>query len=648
MQNAGRHEEAFSGAEALLTDLPENRDLLLIAASSLRRLSRVPEALAMLDRLEPLQPRFSQLHQERGLCYVALKDAPRTIESLLRAVNINPALTMSWRMLEGVYRLSGDFESAATASAHSATLKALPPEVVAATSLFSDGELELAEQVTRAFLLKHGDDPEAMRLLAKIGMARDVLDDAETLLEAVLVLAPDYVAARRDYAQVLIQRQKYRQARDEVRRLLEAQPKNLDDRSLAATIAAGLGEHEAAIALYREMLVDAPESPDVRLWLGHALKTVGRLPEAIDAYLGAAAARPDFGDAYWSLANLKTYRFDDATLERMRSVEGAASTAPIDRYHFCFALGKALEDRGEVGASWRYYERGNALKRAESRYRPEIIETNTKKQIEVCTRAFFERRVGWGAPTPEPIFIVGLPRSGSTLIEQILASHSLVEGTQELPDVPRIVAELQGRDPDLDDPRYPAALVDLNREDFKRLGERYLAETRAHRIGKPFFIDKMPNNFRHIGLIHLMLPNAKIIDARRDPMSCCFSNLKQLFANGQEFTYSTDDIARYYRTYLELMRHWDVALPGKVLRVQHEDVVDDLESNVRRLLDHCGLPFEPACIDFHKTERSVRTPSSEQVRQPIFRDGLNQWRKYEAWLEPLQVALGDALVRYRD
>jgi hypothetical protein len=234
------------------------------------------------------------------------------------------------------------------------------------------------------------------------------------------------------------------------------------------------------------------------------------------------------------------------------------------------------------------------------------------------------------------------------LIEQILASHSGVEGTQELADVPRIVVDLKGRDSELDNPRYPAVLAGMTAEDFRRLGEKYLTDTRIYRTGKARFIDKMPNNFRHIGLIHLMLPNAKIIDARREPMACCFGNLKQLFAQGQEFCYSVEDIARYYRTYLELMRHWDTALPGRVLRVQHEDVVDDLEGTVRRLLDYCELQFEPACIEFHKTERSVRTASSEQVRQPIYREGLDQWRHYEPWLEPLRESLGDALTRYRD
>jgi tetratricopeptide (TPR) repeat protein len=486
-----------------------------------------------------------------------------------------------------------------------------------------------------------------MRLLAKIGIARDVLDDAELLLEAALVLAPDYRAARHDYAYTLVQRHKYAQARDELQVLLDLDPGNPEYRSLAATAFVGLGDHDRAIALYRQMIADMPEFPDAHLWLAHALKTVGQVPEAIEAYRAAAAARPDFGDAYWSLANLKTYRFTDEEIARMRAQEASPTTAMEDRWHLCFALGKALEDRGEMAESWRWYERGNALKRAESQYRPEIYETNTRKQIEVCTRDFFARRTGWGDPRPDPIFILGLPRSGSTLLEQILASHSQVEGTQELSDIQRVALEMQGRFPDLDNPRYPSALADLSQEDFLRLGERYLAETQVYRTGKPFFIDKMPNNFRHIGLIHLMLPNAKIIDARREPMACAFGNLKQLFAQGQEFTYSVEDISRYYRTYLDLMAHWDAVLPGRILRVHHEDVVADLEGSVRRMLDHCGLAFEPACVDFHKTERSVRTPSSEQVRQPIFREGLDQWRKYQPWLGPLQDALGDALDRYR-
>ncbi len=643
----GRHAEVLTRLRGPLAEFPENRDLLLLAATSQRHLKRIDESLATLERLAALQPNFSLMHQERGLCHVARKDAPAAIDALLRAVNINPALPMSWRMLEGVYRLTGDTRNAALAAGHGAALKALPPEVVTATSLFSDGDLAPAEQIVRAFLLRYGNHPEAMRLLAKIGMAHDILDDAELLLEGVMVLTPDHLPARHDYAQCLIKRQKFRQAREQVDRLLAADRDHMDYRSLAATIAVGLGEHDRAIALYRDMLAEAPDAPDLHLWLGHALKTIGQLPEAIDAYRAAAAARPDFGDAYWSLANLKTYRFTDDEIVRMRAEEARPPAALEDRIHLCFALAKALEDRDEIAESWTYYERGNALKRAESRYRPDILETNTASQIAVCTPAFFARRAGWGDPRPDPIFILGLPRSGSTLLEQILASHTQVEGTQELADIQRIVQELQGRDPDPADPRYPAVLTDLSEADVRALGERYLAETQVYRTDTPRFIDKMPNNFRHVGLIHLILPHARIIDARREPLACCFSNLKQLFANGQEFSYGIEDIARYYRTYLDLMTHWDTVLPGRVLRVHHEDVVADLEGSVRRLLDYCGLPFEPACIEFHKSKRSVRTPSSEQVRRPIFRDGLDQWRKYEPWLSPLREALGDAPDRYR-
>ena len=647
LADSGEHVDALSRLGVPLADYPDNRDLLLLAAICQRHLGRTDESLATLDRLGALQPNFSLMHQERGLCHVARKDAPTAIAALLRAVNINPALPMSWRMLEGIYRLIGDRDNAAMAAGHRTVLASLPPDVVRATSLFSDGDLAPAEQIVRAYLLRHGDHPEGMRLLAKIGMAHDVLDDAELLLAGVVALAPDHLPARYDYARCLVARHKYAEARGLLVHLLASDPRHRDYRSLAATIAVGLGEHERAIDLYRELLVEMPDSPDVRLWLGHALKTIGQLPAAIETYRGAAAARPDFGDAYWSLANLKTYRFTDDEIAAMRAEEAKPPPAPEDRIHLCFALGKALEDRGETAKSWRYYERGNALKRAASRYRAEIIETNTRKQIEVCTPAFFARRAGWGDPSPDPIFILGLPRSGSTLLEQILASHSQVEGTQELPDIQRIVQGMQEREPDFDDPRYPAALTELTEAQFRALGETYLAGTRVYRTDKPRFIDKMPNNFRHIGLIHLMLPNARIIDARREPMSCCFSNFKQLFASGQEFAYSMADIARYYRTYLDLMRHWDRALPGRVLRVHHEDVVADLEGSVRRILDHCGLAFERACVDFYKSTRSVRTPSSEQVRQPIFRDGLDRWERYEPWLGPLRDALGDATDRYR-
>jgi len=644
LSKGGRHAEALVAAEALAVTAPQDRDLLYLIAANQRCLNRIHEALETLRRLEQLDPRFSLLYQERGYCYTTLRDAPRAIEAFLRSADINPALEKSWSMLERLFRMTGDARNAAAAAEHISSLKNLQPEVVRAGSLFSDGDLSAAENILRAYLRISSDDVEALRLLARIQHQRAVLGEAESLLEAALEVKPNYVAARLDYVRVLIDRQKYLRAREETDTLLRLEPGNRDYLCLYAAACVGLGEHESAIARYRELLAASPASADLHVSLGHSLKAVGRKKEATESYQMAAAARPSFGDAWWSLANLKTYSFSQNEIVQMRAEEAAPGTDPVDRYHLCFALGKALEDRNEFAESWQFYERGNALKRAESRYHPDITETNTLKQVEVCTAQFFGARVGVGEPNFDPIFIVGLPRSGSTLIEQILASHSLVEGTHELSDIQRIVVEIRG----LEDNRYPAALAELAPEEFRRLGERYITDTRAYRQGKPFFIDKMPNNFCHIGLIHLMLPNAKIIDVRRDPMACCVSNLRQLFAKGQEFTYSIEDIARYYRTYLELMRHWDAVLPGRILRVWHEDVVEDLEGNVRRILGFCGLEFEPTCVEFYKTERSVNTASSEQVRRPIFLGGLFQWRNYEPWLGPLKDKLDDALIRYRE
>jgi tetratricopeptide (TPR) repeat protein len=642
-----RFADALRALDLLLPAHPEHSELLYLRAVSQRMRGDTASALATLATLERLHPRFSRLYQERGYCYVALKHAPQAIEAFLRGVSVNPALPASWHMLEGLYRMTGQTAEAARAAAHAATLKKLPAAVVTATALFYDGELAEAEQIVRDFLLREGHHVEAMRLLARIGLEHDVLDDPQLLLEAVLDLEPDYHAARFEYAQTLCRRHLYLEAQAQVEKLLAVDRSNRDYRTLHAMTCVGLGQHERAMELYRALLPGALNPAELHLSIAHSLKTLGRQAPAIAEYHTAAAAREGFGDAWWSLANLKTYRFSDAELEEMRAAEAAPSTTAVDRFHLCFALGKALEDREQYAPSFEYYARGNALKRAAGRYRPEVIEVNTRLQIEVCTPELFARHQGSGAPAADPIFIVGLPRSGSTLIEQILASHTKVEGTHELADILRMVVELQGRDWQLDNPRYPGVLAHMSAADFRRLGEKYLHDTRSYRSGKAYFIDKMPNNFRHIGLIHLMLPNAKIIDARREPMACCFGNLKQLFAHGQEFAYDVEDVARYYRTYLDLMRHWDAALPGRVLRVHYEDLVADLEGNVRRLLDYCGLTFEPSCVEFYKTERSVRTASSEQVRQPIYREALEQWRHYEPWLGPLREALGDALTRYR-
>ena len=462
----GRHSEALVAAEVLAVAAPQNRDLLYLIAANQRCLNRIHEALETLRRMEQLHPRFSLLYQERGYCYTTLRDAPRAIEAFLRGVDINPALAKSWSMLERLFRMTGDARNAAAAAERISSLKNLPPEVVRAGSLFSDGDLSAAENILRVYLRTSSDDVEALRLLARIQHQRDVLDEAESLLEAALEVKPNYVAARLDYVRVLIDRQKYLRAREETDTLLRLEPGNRAYLSLYAAECVGLGEYEPAIALYRELLAASPASADLHVSLGHSLKAVGRKKEATESYEMAAAARPSFGDAWWSLANLKTYRFSQNEIVQMRAEEAAPGTDPVDRYHLCFALGKALEDRNEFAESWQFYERGNALKRAESRYHPDITESNARKQVEVCTAQFFAARVGVGVPNLDPIFIVGVPRSGSTLIEQILASHSLVEGTHELSDIQRIVVEIRG----LEDNRYPAVLAELAPEEFRGLG----------------------------------------------------------------------------------------------------------------------------------------------------------------------------------
>ena len=637
----GRYEQALAVAQSSLAATPHDRDVLDGLAVSLRHLRRVPDALAALARLQEMHPNFSRLYQERGQCYVVQRSAANAIEAFEQAIVRCAALPASWAALERLYRMTGRLEDADTAAAHVAKLAQSRHEVVRASALFADGDTCSAEHLVRRFLRSRPDDIEGMRLLARIGIKLDVLDDAEFLLESVLMLAPDYCAARYDYALALLKRHKHVRARQELDRLLARDPANRAYRTTDAAICMGFGDFENALSRYRMLLEEAPNDPDLHLSVAHALKTLGSTAEAIRSYRAAAAIRPCYGEAYWSLANLKTYRFSDVEIERMRREEAEPGASLSDRYHLCFALGKALEDRCDYAASFAHYSRGNSLKATECRYRPAVIELNSLEQQRVCTAAFFASRRGAGAHDDAPIFIVGLPRSGSTLLEQILSSHTRVEGTMELGEIPRLVQDLLGRQSDEQHPRYPSLLSELPIGEFRRFGERYLADTLCYRRSeKPHFIDKNPNNFRHLGLIHLILPNAKIIDARRHPMACCFGNFKQLFAVGQQFTYSLEHIARYYRAYVELMRHWDTVLPGRILRVHHEDVVTDLEGSVRRLLEFCGLEFEPACLDFHRTRRQVNTASSEQVRQPLYREGMDQWRHFEPYLNDLRDALG--------
>lgn len=595
-------------------------------------------ALAVLSDLERRQPGSGRVAQERGHYERARGREPAALVAYERSVMLNDALVESWAALEQLYRSAGRINDAEIAAAWNSRLTKLPLPLMRGSSLLNEGDVDQAEQLIRGYLQTHGGHVEGMRLLAQIGVKTHVLDDAEMLLEHVLTAAPSYHDARYEYASVLLERRRYYPALLQARALLAVQPANRNYLILYASACDGLGECDEALRVYQRLSEHNPEDAELKVAMAHVQRACGKTQEAVQNLRAAAASPKSFAGACLGLSNLKTYRFADEEIARMRAMEAAPGTPLAERYQLCFALGKALEDRADFAASFGYYERGNVLKRSELNHKPDAVERAMRLQASVCTAEFFAARRGSGCPRPDPIFIVGLPRSGSTLIEQILASHSQVDGTIELPDIPRLVHQFRNRDGS-DTPRYPAILAEIGPAELSLMGEAYLAETRVFRKGAPYFVDKMPSNFRDIGFIHLILPNAKIIDARREPMACCFGNFKQLFTHGMEFKYSLAEIGRYYCNYVELMDHWDRVLPGKILRVQHEDVVEDLEGSVRRLLEFCGLPFEPACLEFHRTERTVRTVSSEQVRRPIYREGLDQWRNFEPWLGPLKSAL---------
>jgi tetratricopeptide (TPR) repeat protein len=634
--------ESLPACLALLGEVPENRDILYLAAVSQRCLGRIADALGTLARLEAAHGAFGRVYQERGHCYRQVGENALALAAHRRAVALNPTLSASWSAIEA---LAGDTapadEALAGPVARRYFLLELPRALQGVYDLYYEGELVVAAHLTAQFLDSNPEHIEALHLQALIAARLDALEEAQAILEHALALAPDHRPMRQEYAAVLLKQHDFATALPQIVALLRAHPADRDHRAVYASTCLSLGRAQEALQVYRDLAVEEPGRADWALAVGYALQVIGRSDEAVESYRQAVRLRPGWGEAYWSLANLKTYRFSPAEVEAMRTRLAASDIAPADRCPLEFALGKALEDRTNYAEAFRCYELGNALKRSQVTFQVVEIERNTHLQKSLCTRAFFAERRGFGAPDDSPIFIVGLPRSGSTLLEQILASHSRVEGTRELAHITRLANRL-GLPPRSDGvARYPSVLAELGAEEARRLGERYLEETRPYRAGHPRFIDKMPGNFRHLGLIHLMLPNARIIDARRGPMACCLSNFKQLFAAGHEFTYSLEDLGRYYRSYVELMAHWEGTLPGRILRVDHERLVQDFEGGVRRLLGFCGLDFEVGCLEFYKTERAVHTASSEQVRRPVSARDLERWRCFEPWLGELRGALGD-------
>ncbi|MEQ1497347.1 MAG: sulfotransferase [Novosphingobium sp.] len=640
----GQLDEAEQLCSQALAASPQHRDAIYTLAAIQRYAGRPLDGLATIAKLIALDPGYGRAYQERGHCLRALDRMDEALGAYQNAVAFNLGLLASWKMLAQMHGAAGRAEAAGFARGQCAYLESLPPELQAVISLIHEHRLGKAETQVRAFLQARGHHTEGMRLLADIGARYNSYDEAEFLLESCLVLEPDNTNAHFDYVNLLHKRQKFGQALEQATALCRKAPDKPQFDLLYANQALAVGHFDEALTIYRRQIEQTPENPTLHLSVGHALKTVGKQDEAIGAYRDAYRVRPEFGDAYWSLANLKTYRFEESEVAQMREIEDQPNTQLVDRYHLCFALGKALEDRGDYAASFAYYERGNQLKRDEVGYDWRRITQEIALQQEHCGPELFERFKGSGSPAADPIFILGLPRAGSTLLEQILSSHSQVEGTLELPNILALAHRIDGLRRIGEDANYPGNLIDLDGTKLAEFGEAFLTDTRIHRkAGTPFFIDKMPNNFRHIGLIQLILPNARIIDARRGAMGCCFSGFKQLFAEGQEFTYGLEEVGHYYSDYVGLMDHWDAVLPGKVLRMQYEAVVDDLEGQTRRMLDFLELPFEAACLNFHETERAVRTASSEQVRQPIFRSGVDQWEKFSDYLDPLRGVLGPEL-----
>jgi len=636
---------AAEQALEILRSVPAEPRARLILGAAYRITGRLQAALELLEPLAREQPRAAAVHLELG---AALCEATRGREgaaALRHALQLQADAPDGWRLLADQLEAHGDTAGADQARARYIKAATRDPRLMDAAAALVENALPRAEALLRAHLQSHPTDVAALRMLAEVAARLRRYVDAQQLLERCLELAPSFDAARYNYAVVLNRQVQPAAALAQVEQLLSKEPRNPGYRNLQAAVLANLGDYQLSIGVYEAVLKEFPRQPKIWMSYGHSLRTAGRAAEAIAAYRRSIAMEPTLGEAYWSLANLKTYQFSQADVAAMRGALAREDLGDDDRLHFEFALGKALEDQTHYEESFTHYARGAALRRKAHPYDADDNHAYVRSSKAVFTPEFFAARSAAGLPARDPIFIVGLPRAGSTLLEQVLASHSLVEGTMELPHIPQIVRDITGRQVRHRD--LPQALAELTHDQLRTFGERYLETTRPMRkTGAPFFIDKMPNNCMYVGLIQLMLPNAKIIDARRHPLGCCFSCFKQHFARGQSFTYALEDLGRYYHDYVELMAHFDGVLPGRVHRVFYEDVIEDTETQVRRLLDYCGLPFEEACLRFYENERAVRTASSEQVRRPVFREGLDHWRHYEPWLEPLKASLGSVLTSY--
>ena len=632
-------ERALSLAKEALSIDPNHVTALFVLGATQRRAGHSVDAEKTMLRVVESVPQLAAAHQELGLNYLARGQLNEAKKALKTSLQQDASLPASWRFLGQVLSSQGDEEGAAEAYRKELMCREPDPAIKKALKLFSTGRLGIAEGICREYLRNNPRDVNAIRLLAEIGATLGVVDEAILLLERCLELAPDFHLARANYARALSKQDRFDEALAQAAQLEKAEPSNISHQALTAALLSMAGRYDEAHICFVKVFEVVPDSAPLLTSYGHSLRYAGRGDEAAVIYRDAIKADPSHGEAYWSLANLKTVKFTQSELHEMQQRLTSIEVDSSDKYHLAFAVGKALEDERDFDNSYRAYETGNSIKRRYSGYKKEDLTERVSDSIEAFTKDFFAEMGEGGNPDDSPIFVVGLPRSGSTLIEQILASHSRVEATSELHFISRIAAQLEGKRKRGDKRKYTSVIAQLDKETRFELGEQYLNSAAVYRTGEGRFIDKLPNNFMHLALIKLILPNAKVIDARRGPMATCFANFKQLFAQGQPFTYSLEDIAHYYADYIELMRHWDKVMPGFSLTVNYELVVKNLEQQVALILEHCGLEFEQQCVRYYDSERAVRTASSEQVRRPIFTDALHQWRGYENYLNPISEVL---------
>ncbi len=637
---------ALRRASAMLELSPGHEAAQLLLATACRNLGDPARSQALLASLARSQPGSATLQLELGRACAAAGHNAEALSAFEAAVALDARLAEAWHGLAAQRFIAGDTRGGDLAYAQYDRLAPQPPELNDAAIALGDRRLDVAIGILEQRQQKAPEDVRALRMLATIARARDDNYESEECLARSLQIAPGYAAARFELATELCAQQRHAEAMPHVERLLASEPRNPGYLGLKVQTLRFYGQNAAAIALLQQVIAANPDDARLRLFYGHLLRETGDQAGAIEAYRQALAMQPGMGEAYWSLADLKTVRLTANDREAMEQFARRAPPGPA-RAQLEFALGKACEDAGLYAQAYEHYARGNASHRATIFFVPDDLTQSVRRSQALLTKQFFAERVGWGSQRADPIFIVGMPRSGSTLLEQILASHSQVEGTRELPDMPGMVRELIVSAKSAGESNYPDLVGTLQQGELEAYAARYLQQTQVHRpLGRPRFVDKMPGNFAHVGLIQLMFPRATIIDARRHPMACCFSCFRQLFGRGQPFSYDQQELGLHYRDYCELMEHFDTVLPGRVHRVYYEQLVADPEAEVRRLLEHAALPFEPGCLRFYENRRVVTTISSEQVRRPINSDALEQWRHFEPWLGTLAATLGDLAARY--